>query len=33
MDWKGKHDLAVETGDQVKEPLNRRVTILIEAER
>jgi outer membrane protein OmpA-like peptidoglycan-associated protein len=30
MDWKGKHDLAVDTGDGVKEPLNRRVTILVQ---
>ena len=30
MDWKGKHDLAVQTGDEVRERLNRRVTILIE---
>jgi outer membrane protein OmpA-like peptidoglycan-associated protein len=30
MDWKGKHDLAVPTGDGVKELRNRRVTILVE---
>jgi outer membrane protein OmpA-like peptidoglycan-associated protein len=27
VDWKGKTDLAVQTGDGVKEPLNRRSTI------
>ncbi len=27
VDWKGKTDLAVQTGDGVKEPLNRRATI------
>jgi outer membrane protein OmpA-like peptidoglycan-associated protein len=30
MDWRGEHDLAVETGQGVKEALNRRTTILIE---
>jgi outer membrane protein OmpA-like peptidoglycan-associated protein len=29
MAWKGKHDLAVKTPDGVKEPANRRVTIVI----
>jgi outer membrane protein OmpA-like peptidoglycan-associated protein len=29
VDWKGKTDLAVQTGDGVKEPLNRRATINI----
>ena len=29
VDWKGKTDLAVQTGDNVKEPLNRRATINI----
>ena len=27
IDWKGKTDLAVQTADGVKEPLNRRSTI------
>jgi outer membrane protein OmpA-like peptidoglycan-associated protein len=27
VDWKGKTDLAVQTADGVKEPLNRRSTI------
>ncbi len=27
VDWKGEADLAVQTGDGVKEPLNRRSTI------
>ena len=27
VDWKGEHDLAVQTPDGVKEPLNRRATI------
>jgi outer membrane protein OmpA-like peptidoglycan-associated protein len=27
VDWKGETDLAVQTGDGVKEPLNRRSTI------
>lgn len=30
MDWRGKHDLAVDTGDNVRERRNRRVTILVE---
>ena len=30
MDWRGEHDLAVETGQGVKEALNRRTTILIQ---
>jgi OmpA-OmpF porin, OOP family len=30
VSWKGKSDLAVQTGDQVKEPLNRRATIHIQ---
>ncbi len=30
MDWRGKHDLAVVTPDGVKEPLNRRVTIVVQ---
>ncbi len=30
MDWKGKHDLAVATPNGVKEPLNRRVTIVVQ---
>jgi len=30
MDWKGKHDPEVATADGVKEPRNRRVTILVE---
>jgi len=30
MDWKGKHDLEVATANGVKEPRNRRVTILVE---
>jgi OmpA-OmpF porin, OOP family len=29
IDWKGKTDLAVQTPDGVKEPLNRRTTIAI----
>ena len=29
VDWKGKTDLAVQTKDGVKEPLNRRATINI----
>ena len=29
VDWKGKTDLAVQTPDGVKEPLNRRSTISI----
>ena len=29
VDWKGKSDPAVQTGDGVKEPLNRRATINI----
>ncbi|MDO8296851.1 MAG: hypothetical protein Q7T19_16280, partial [Caulobacter sp.] len=29
VDWKGETDLAVATGDGVKEPLNRRSTISI----
>ena len=29
VDWKGEADLAVQTGDGVKEPLNRRATINI----
>ena len=29
VDWKGEGDLAVQTGDGVKEPLNRRATINI----
>jgi outer membrane protein OmpA-like peptidoglycan-associated protein len=29
MAWKGKHDLAVKTPDGVKEPYNRRVTIVV----
>jgi outer membrane protein OmpA-like peptidoglycan-associated protein len=32
-DWKGKHDLEVETPDGTKEPRNRRVTILVERSR
>ena len=27
VDWKGEADLAVQTGDGIKEPLNRRATI------
>jgi OOP family OmpA-OmpF porin len=27
VDWKGKSEPAVQTGDGVKEPLNRRATI------
>ncbi|MGH7011719.1 MAG: OmpA family protein [Caulobacteraceae bacterium] len=30
VSWTGKSDLAVQTGDQVKEPLNRRSTIHIQ---
>jgi len=30
VSWKGKSDLAVQTGDGVKEPLNRRATIHIQ---
>lgn len=30
VEWKGKRDLAVQTGDGVKEPLNRRSTIEVE---
>ena len=30
MDWRGEHDLAVQTGQGVKEALNRRTTILIQ---
>jgi OOP family OmpA-OmpF porin len=30
MDWRGERDLAVQTGPNVKEALNRRTTILIE---
>ena len=30
MDWRGKHDLAVQTGEGVKEALNRRTTILMQ---
>ncbi|MDP1737401.1 MAG: hypothetical protein Q8L23_13635, partial [Caulobacter sp.] len=29
VDWKGESELAVATGDGVKEPLNRRSTIQI----
>ncbi|MDO9222782.1 MAG: hypothetical protein Q7U20_03620, partial [Caulobacter sp.] len=29
VDWKGEAELAVATGDGVKEPLNRRSTISI----
>jgi outer membrane protein OmpA-like peptidoglycan-associated protein len=29
VDWKGESDLAVQTGNGVKEPLNRRATINI----
>jgi outer membrane protein OmpA-like peptidoglycan-associated protein len=29
VDWKGESDLAVQTGDGIKEPLNRRATINI----
>jgi outer membrane protein OmpA-like peptidoglycan-associated protein len=29
VDWKGKTDLAVQTPDGVREPLNRRATITI----
>ena len=31
MAWKGKHDQAVRTPDGVKEPQNRRVTIVVQA--
>jgi outer membrane protein OmpA-like peptidoglycan-associated protein len=31
MDWKGKHDQAVQTPDGVKEPANRRVTIVVRS--
>ena len=30
VDWKGKTDLAVQTPDGVKEPLNRRATIHVQ---
>ena len=30
VEWKGKRDLAVQTGDGVREPLNRRSTIEVE---
>jgi outer membrane protein OmpA-like peptidoglycan-associated protein len=30
VSWKGKDDPAVQTGDGVKEPLNRRATIHVE---
>ena len=30
VSWKGKSDLAVPTGDGVKEPLNRRATISVQ---
>jgi hypothetical protein len=29
VDWKGKTDLAVQTPDGVREPLNRRATITL----
>jgi outer membrane protein OmpA-like peptidoglycan-associated protein len=29
VDWRGESELAVQTGDGVKEPLNRRATITI----
>lgn len=31
MAWRGKHDLAVQTPDGVREPANRRVTIVIKS--
>ena len=30
VDWKGKTDLAVQTGDGVKEPLNRRAVVTVQ---
>jgi outer membrane protein OmpA-like peptidoglycan-associated protein len=30
VDWKGKTDLAVQTPDGVREPLNRRATITLQ---
>jgi OOP family OmpA-OmpF porin len=30
VDWKGKSDLAVQTPDGVREPLNRRATITLQ---
>jgi outer membrane protein OmpA-like peptidoglycan-associated protein len=30
MDWRGERDLAIQTGEGVKEALNRRTTILIQ---